>query len=200
MAGNHRDELVNRVCFRISDRYLKKDPGTVGWWGPILGRVTPGLTVAVRGAWPLQRHFIAKIVAALGGSDEATLRGPAPLLDRIIEEALAIRADISMERIRTGKLGNAEWARLAVASGQLDGASFKVEHAEMAGVELNAGARWCFGMPHSRAGIEVKVVDDDAGVHLEILDGRKVPPTWRRKRLRLAGQAVDVTARSKDPR
>lgn len=189
-----KSDLVNRVCHRMGHRYLRNHAGTIGWWTPILGPAQPDQTVAVRGPWPLQRCVLANFIAGLDAGDPATLRGPMALLDGIVEEAITIRADVSRERILRGTLANAEWARVATASGALDGSAFTLECVQhLVGVELQAGARWFFGMPAARANVEIDVVDDDAGIHLEILDGRQMPPASRRRRVRIGRRrALDI--------
>jgi len=183
---NEKREIVDRVCHRIKDRYLARSAETPGWWSPIVGRVMPGQVIAVHGAWPLQRHLLGRIVAAFGVNTDAVLRGPAALLDGVLEEAIAIQADVSKERIPRRRMRNEDWRRLAGASGRMDGVRFELENVEnLPGVELCACARWFFGMSVAHPDVDIEVIDPDGVIHLVITDGRTMPPTCRRRRLKL---------------
>lgn len=172
-----KSATIMRVCQRIEARYHARDAGQDGWWTPLLGRVMHDEVIAVSGPWPLQRHVLAHLMADLGVEAAATLRGPTLLLEEVVEETLTARARLSREQ---------SWARHASATiaSPTIGAKLQVRCVdEFMGVELEAFARWCFGMKILHPDVEIDVLMGDSGISLIALDGRTTPPTRTAVRL-----------------
>jgi len=174
-----------RVCHRIEARVHARRVGELGWWSPLLGRVQPDHAIAVRGSWPLQRHVVGNLIAGLHRAEPAVLRGPAALLEDVLEETLMCRAGLARDMVCVGFIHAFEWQELAIAAAAVSEARLQLECVDsLVGVELAvAGARWTFGMDVPHPDVEVEVVAGATGVRLDALDGRTSPPTRRRARL-----------------
>lgn len=179
-----KSDAIMRACYRMEARFLGRSLGHAGWWSPLLGHVMPEHVIAVCGPWPLQRYVLAQLIAGLQRRENATLRGPTAVLEEIVEAALTLRAGLARDMVRVGIVQSDEWQALAMAAGAILDDRLRLQPVDdLVGVELEACARWCFGMAVAHPDIDVEVIGNATGIHLLALDGRTTPPTRRRARL-----------------